>query len=427
MNSPKPRLWKNRNYRLLFSASAISNLGDGVAILAYPWLATLISRDPMHIAFVAFASRLPWFLLTLPAGVITDRLSHRKIMIWADVFRFVLTLAVVSLVVLGPELPGDTPNGAMILLLALAAFLLGSAEVLRDNTAQTILPGLVEDDDLPAANGQMWSAEQVIGQFIGPPLAGFLIALALPLPFVLDAVSFALAAGLVFYLKPRPVMPTPHKPAWAAMKEGLVWIRKRPLLVRLAVMTGLMNLGATISLTILVLFAQDIFDLGAAGYGLLLTSGALGGAIGGLVAPRIVAWIGQGWGLRISVGFIALESLLMGLANHVFFIALGLFLGVFGGMIWNVIAVPLRQRIVPPELLGRVNSVYRFVSWGTVPIGAILSGVLVTGFEVFTSHETALRLPYILVGGGFCLLTLYTFRKFSNASLKAGATQAIGA
>lgn len=414
-----PALGKNRNYRLLFGASAISNLGDGVAVLAYPWLATLISRDPMDIAFVAFASRLPWFLMTLPAGVITDRVAHRSLMIWADVFRFVLTLGVVALVVLGPELPLPEPGRGYILLLAGAAFLLGCAEVLRDNTSQTILPLLVRSRDLPRANGQLMSTEEVINQFIGPPLAGFLIALALPLPFALDAVSFGLAALLVFHLKPRPIGVREHKPALRAMKEGMVWLLKRPLLLRLAVVTGLMNLGATISLTILVLFAQDILGLGAASYGLVLTGGAFGGALGGLLGPRIVLLTGQGWGLRIAVGLITIESTLIGLANSAWVVAFALFLGVFGGMIWNVIAVPLRQRIVPPELLGRVNSVYRFISWGMIPIGAILAGVLVSVIDTFTSYETALRTPYFLVGAGFLLLTIYAILKFSNATITA--------
>ncbi len=413
---PAPSLWKNPDYRLIFSASAISNLGDGVAVVAFPWLATLLSRDPVDIAFVAFASSLPWFVFSLPAGVITDRLSHRLTMVWCDLFRCVLTLGVVALVMLGPDLPGTDTRGT-IPALALIAFLLGMAEVLRDNTAQTILPRLVHSRDLPSANGQLWSAESVLNQFIGPPLAGFLIAVALPLPFVLDALSFALAALLVMRLRPEPIAKQPRQPAFGAMKEGMVWIWQHPLMMRLAVMTGLMNLGATVSLTILVLFAQDILGLGPLGYGLVLTGGAVGGILGGLVAPRIVARIGDGWGLRVATISMALESALIGVAWHGSLVALGMFCGVFGGMIWNVIAVPLRQRIVPPELLGRVNSVYRFISWGMIPVGAMLAGLLVKGFEPLAGHETALRAPYFIVASGFLGLVFYAFRHFSNASI----------
>ncbi|HGG06284.1 MAG TPA: MFS transporter, partial [Aliiroseovarius sp.] len=352
-----------------------------------------------------------------PAGVITDRISHRPLMVWSDLFRFVLGFAVIALIFMGPDLPAQDPARWLILGLAAIVFCLGTAEVLHDNTAQTILPTLIDAVQLPRANGIMASAEQVIGQFIGPPLAGFLIALALPLPFWLDAISFLLAALLIMRLKPRVYERPPPQPVFAAMREGLVWIFKRPILVRLAVITGLMNLGATIYLTILVLFAQDILGLGAAEYGLLLTAGAAGGAVGGLVAPRLIDVIGAGWGLRLGVALIFLESLLIGLAHHPFTVALSLFTGMFGGMVWNVISVPLRQRIVPPELLGRVNSVYRFFAWGMIPAGALLAGILVRLVEPFASHETALRFPYFAVAGLFALLAVYTFLRFSNASV----------
>ena len=398
-----PSIWKNRNFRLLFTASAISNLGDGVAMVAYPWLATLISKDPLDIAFVAFASRLPWFLLALPAGVITDRIAHKKLLIGADIFRALLTLCVVALVVF-------TPSGRAIILLASVAFVLGAAEVLRDNTAQTILPQLVENRDLAKANGTMWSAEQIIGEFVGPPLAGLLIALALPLPFLLDAVSFAVSAGLVWRLRPRPIPAARQAPALAAMQEGMLWVWQHKLIFRLAMVTGFMNFAGTVSLTILVLFAQDILGVGALGYGLIMSFGAVGGGLGGLLAPRIVARIGEGWALRLAVGLIGVETAIIGAANHPAWVSFALFLTTFGSLLWNVVAVPLRQRETPPELLGRVNSVYRFISWGVIPLGAISAGLVVKGFNCFTDYETALRAPYFVLAGLFAIVAVYVFR-----------------
>ena len=90
--------WSLRNFRLLFSASAVSNLGDGVSALAVPWLATLITRDPMLIAAVAFATRLPWLLFSIPAGVWTDRVDRRRLMVQADLFRMLLTFGIVAMI-----------------------------------------------------------------------------------------------------------------------------------------------------------------------------------------------------------------------------------------------------------------------------------------------------------------------------------------
>ena len=398
-----PTLWKNRNFRLLFTATAISNLGDGVAMVAYPWLATLISKDPLDIAFVAFASRLPWFLLALPAGVITDRVSHKKLMVGADMFRALLTLCVVALVVF-------TPSSGAILLLAAAAFALGAAEVLRDNTAQTILPQLVNSEDRPKANGTLWSAEQIIGEFVGPPLAGFLIALALPLPFALDALSFALAAWLVWRLRPRPTPATPHAPALEAMKEGMRWVWRHKLIFRLAMVTGFLNFAWAMALTILVLFSQDLLGVEALGYGLILSFGAVGGGLGGLLAPPIIKRIGESWALRIAVILTGGQMVITGLATHAAWLGFALFLGSFGSLLWNVVAVPLRQRAAPPELLGRVNSVYRFISWGIIPLGALSAGLMVKGFNQFTSYETALRAPYFVLASLFILAVIYVFK-----------------
>lgn len=144
----------NRNYRLLFSASATSNLADGIALVAIPWLATLFTRDPVLVAAVATAGRLPWLLFALPAGVWTDRADRRQLMVRADLARVALALCLVGLILSAPPLPlaedaGLTP----VLALACLAFLLGTAEVVRDNAAQTVLPSLVRPDDLEDANG----------------------------------------------------------------------------------------------------------------------------------------------------------------------------------------------------------------------------------------------------------------------------------
>lgn len=125
-------LLTNRPYRLLFSASAISNLGDGISALAFPWLASVITKDPFLISLVAFAQRLPWLLFTLPAGALTDRFDRRTIMVQTDLFRCLLTCGVIAVIL---SLPDAGPTHALppILALSALAMLLGTAEVLRDN------------------------------------------------------------------------------------------------------------------------------------------------------------------------------------------------------------------------------------------------------------------------------------------------------
>ena len=195
------------SYWKLWTASVVSNLGDGVSVIAYPWLASALTRDPIHIAAVAVVTRLPWLLFALPAGVITDRVDRRRLVAWMDVSRFLFTLGIAAAVLvtqadLSP--PADIASGAaeppgsaglLLVLVYLAAFLLGTAEVLRDNSAQTLLPSIVEKDNLEKANGRMWGAEMVMNSFVGPPLAGILLAVSFALPFFVDAASFAVSAS----------------------------------------------------------------------------------------------------------------------------------------------------------------------------------------------------------------------------------------
>ncbi len=405
----------NKNYRLLFTATAISNLGDGISALAFPWLATLITRDPMLIALVAAATRLPWFLFAIPAGVITDRANRQRLMVQADTLRLLLTLGVVALILSGPALPLPDSDGqafTLILGLCAAAFLLGSAEVIRDNAAQTALPSIVDKQHLEVANGQMWSIEQIMGQFVGPPLAGLLIAYAVPLPFAVDAVTFAIAAWCVWLITmpARTAVKLPNG-FWQQMREGMAWIYAHKLILRLAIMLGVLNMMHMVAFTVLVLFSQEILELGPAGYGTLLTAGAAGGVIGGIIAPRITSRLGVEASVVIALLVFSAEYLAIYLTSNTYVVATALFVGMLAAVSWSVVTVSLRQRTIPDELLGRVNSIYRFIGWGTMPVGSLIGGGLVALFEPELGRETALRLPFLVSAiGGFGLFVYGIFK-----------------
>lgn len=401
-------LRRNRNFRLLLSASAVSNLGDGVSAVAFPWLASLLTRDALLISLVAMAGRLPWFLFSLPAGVYTDKTDRRRLMVRADIVRMALTLGIVAMVLSLPTLPlaADIGTGP-ILGLALVSFLLGTAEVLRDNAAQTVLPSIVDHADLERANGQMWSAEQVMSQFAGPPLAGAMIAAGVALPFGFDAMTFAVAATLVWLvmLPPRPARPAQR--FWPALREGIVWMADHRLILRLALMLGVVNASYTAILTILVLYAQEVLGLDALGYGVLLTAGAAGGVIGGLIAPAIAARVGMRFSLCASLAVFAAAHLILALTHSAWLAGVALFIEALAGMLWNVVTVSFRQRTIPDELLGRVNSIYRFFGWGAMPIGALAGGMLVNAAESPLGRDLALRLPMFAAAAVVGLLAAY--------------------
>ena len=388
---------RNRNYRLLFSAAAVSSLGDGVSLLALPWLATLVTRDALLIAAVTAAGRLPWFVFSLPAGVLTDRGDRRRMMARADLASCLLTFGIVALILRLPALP--LPGGALPWIAALSAltFLLGTAEVLHENAAQTILPEMVPHADLEQANSQIWSVQQVMKAFVGPPLAGALIALAVPAPFAFDAASFALAGLAVWCiaLPVRQALPA-SRGFWREFGEGARWlIAHRPIL-QLALMLGVLNLVSAMATTALVIYAQELLGLDAARYGLLLTAGAAGGVAGGLTAPWVARRLGQGRTLALALALMPFPYLALWLGHSVTVAALALFAEVVAGMLWNVVTVSLRQRAVPPPLLGRVNSLYRFFGWGMMPLGALLAGGLIAALTPVLGRPEALRSLYLL-------------------------------
>lgn len=395
-----PLLIRNRNYRLLFSAGALTNLGDGFIMLALPWLATLMAANAVAIAAVAAAGRLPWLLFALPAGVIIDRTDRRKLIARADLLRAAIVLAIMMLAL------ADPVAGAIWVLVGLA-FVLGSAEVLRDSAAQTILPAIVEPEDLEAANGQLWSTEQLTGQFIGPPLAGVLIAAGIGLPFGLDAALLVLAAGLVWLISLPPqvsINPSFRK----ALMEGISYMRSDRLLLRLAVVLGCANFLAMAVLTIQVLLAREVLGLSAAGYGLVLSAGAVGAITGSLLAPLATRRWGVQPCLYVSVAVWAAGYATLGLGNSGIVMGVALFSIMAAAMLWNVITVSWRQRRIPMELLGRVNSIYRFFGWGSMPLGALAGGVVVAALGGELGREMAIRAPFVLAGVLCALLLVYT-------------------
>ncbi len=419
MQAAKTKLLRNRQYRLFLQAAAVSNLGDGIALLALPWLASLLTRDAAMIALVTAALRLPWLLFSIPAGLMADRIDRRTLVLWADALRFIVLLLLVLGLSRLPSFDQFEVSQANSLVYALAgvAFFLGVAEVLRDNTAQTLLPAIVADKDLEKANGQLWSAEQVAGQFLGPPLAGWLILQTTTSAFAVNAICVFLAWVLVFQIRlPRQQTLKAKHNIWQQTKEAFGWLNSHVQMLRLALMLGVLNFLAVGSLTVLILFSQDVLGLSAAQHGFLLISGAVGGVVGGFLCPPIISRLGGTRSVNLALVLFALPFLMIALTDQVLWVAFALFIEMFAAILWNVVTVSLRQRLIPSELLGRVNSVYRLIGWGMMPLGALSAGILVEAVDGWLSHEDSLRFYYAMAFFVSLLMIIYGWLKLRIAS-----------
>src|SRR4051794_30647844 len=260
---PMARRRLGGNFVRLWTAGAVSNLGDGVVLAAMPLLAASLSRSPTVVALVAAAGSLPWLLFSLVGGAIADRTDRRRTMSIVDGMRFVAMAA------LGIALLTDAES---IVLLVIVSFALGMAETVFDNASQAILPSLVRADALETANGRLEGAQIVTNQFVGPPLGAWLFGLAAAAPFFLDAGSFLFAAGLVLTLRGsfRPERDVAATSMRADIAEGIRWLVRHRVLRTLAIALGIINFVGMAAMTVLVLYARDVLHLTNLQYGLLL-------------------------------------------------------------------------------------------------------------------------------------------------------------
>lgn len=393
------------NFWKLLTSSALSNLADGVFKLALPLVAIRYTQEPVLIAGLSLVLTLPWLLFALQAGAIADRLDRRKIMLAANIARAVLVLAVTASVLVGLE---------SIWVLYAIALLVGTTETLYDTSAQSILPQVVQRSQLSRANGRLYAAEMTSNQFIGPPLGGFLVAASAVVAFATPAGLWLLAVVALVLVRGEFRI-TRDAPASmrAEIMVGLRFLWSNSVLRTLAFMTGLFNLTSSAAFAIFVLYAvgpTSAMGLSEFEAGILFTTTAIGSLIGSFAAEHMERAIGRSLSLIVAIVGGALLLLVPAFTTNPFTVGAGFFIGGFGIVLWNVVAVSLRQRITPDKLLGRVNSGYRLLAWGTMPLGAALGGVL--------GQFLGLVPVFLITGFGTLGLLAFMFR-LTNAAMDA--------
>jgi MFS family permease len=400
---PHPSL--GRDFNKLWAASAVSNLGDGVALLAAPLLAAALTRDPALVAGLSFAQHLPWLLFALLSGALADRLDRRYAMAAVAACRGLLIGALGVAVLL---------RVASLPLLYMVVFLLGAGETLFDTAAVTVLPELVPPAALPRANARLAGTLTVTNQFLGPPLGGILFALAAALPFLLGAGGLAAAAALILALqgtfKVARAVDAPASDLRAEIVAGIRWLWRHRLLRTLALALALLNITLVAQVSIMVLFAQERLGLGAMGYGVLVATYGIGGVAGSLVAHRVIAWLGAGRTLRLAICIETATPAALALTHSP--LLAGAVLTFFGAhaVVWGALLTSLRQELAPAGLRGRVESAYRLLEYGGAAPGALLGGLLADRF--------GLTAPFWLGAATGALLIPLVWSTFSEAMVR---------
>jgi MFS family permease len=389
--APLSPLWRNRDYMLLWTGQLVSQLGSGVSQIAYPLLILALTHSPAKAGIAGALYSLPYLVLSLPAGALVDRWDRKRVMILCDAGRCAAL--------------GSIPIAYVLGHLTLAQLYIttateGSLFVLFNIAEVACLPRVVPGPQIPTASAQN-EGGTVATLLVAPPLGGILFALARSIPFAVDAVSYAASVISLSLIETtfQGERTAQRRSLRTEIMEGVRWLWGQKLIRFMAFLTGGLNLTGAASFLPVIVIAQHQ-GASPAAIGLILSIGSVGGLLGAFLAPRIQRKFGFGQVIVSCVWLGALIYPLLIVAPHP--VLLGV---VMAGMfvtspIYNAVQFGYRLQIIPDELQGRVNSVFRLIAFGFQPLGAALSGVLITA--IGAQHTVA---AFALVGVGLALAT----------------------
>ena len=362
-------VWRNADYLRLWAGQVASAIGSQVSGLALPLLVLALTHSPAKAGGLAALRGLPYLLLCLPAGALVDRWDPRRVMLACDTGR-ALALASVPLVLVFGHLG--------LLQLCLVTITEGTLFVFFNQAESNCLVRVVTKEQLGAAVAQNQAGDG-ISALIGPSLGGLLYGLGQGVPFLTNAVTYALSVIALLLLKTdvRPAVradsPPPH--LGLEIAEGLRWLYGHTVIRFIAVLTGGLMCCCAGWTLILIVLAQR-FGASPLTIGLLTATGGAAGIAGSLLVvplqkrfkfgPLLIgaSWV---WAVTWLLYAFAPNLIVLGIVNALSIIVVPIYFG-------SQYAYRLKQ--IPDHLQGRVNSVFRLIAFGSGPVGLAVTGVL---------------------------------------------------
>lgn len=372
-------LFRQRDFLHLWCAESVSQLGSQVSLLALPLVAiTLLHATTFQVGALTAVEMSPFVLIGLLAGAIVDRLPRRPVLVWCDIGRaFALSSIPISYAF-------DALTYAQLLAVV---FVTGTLTVFFDVAYQSILPALVEHEQIVEGNAKL-EISRSGAQLAGPGLGGLLVQwIGAASAITADAVSFVVSAvflrGIRAQEPPIEVTAADEVSRLRALgreiREGLGYVLHHRVLRMIAGSTATSNFFSSMSFAVFLLYAVRERHYSAGLVGLVFSLGNVGVLVAALTAGRLTEKIrlGRAIWLGMFVGQIGTLVIALAPAHHAlpYFIAAWLGFG-FGGTLYNIDQVSLRQAITPDRMQGRMNASMRFMVWGTMPFGSLAGGVL---------------------------------------------------
>jgi MFS family permease len=366
-------LWQHRDFLSLWGAETISQFGTQVTLLALPLVAIVtLDESAFRVALLTTAEFLPFLLFTLPAGVWVDRLPRRPILIVANLGRAAALLSV----------PVAHWVGVLtIWQLYGVAFAVGVGTVFFDLAYMSYLPRLVGRAELVEGNAKLETSRSV-AQVGGPGLGGILVsALTAPVAIAVDAVSYLVSALLMGRIHTAEAVASrdERRSLRAELREGLGYVFRHPYQRAIVGAVAISNFFGQLVFAILLVFAVRELGLSAAAIGVILSLGSVGALLAAVTARRIGDRLGVGRTILVAAFLFGPGTLLIAVAPVDYaagFIIAAIAIVGYGGTLFNVTMISLVQAITPDRILGRANASRRFVVWGVIPVGGVVSGLL---------------------------------------------------
>jgi MFS family permease len=374
-----PSIFRDHNFRQLFNAHLVSEIGSQISMVALPLVALLtLDANPFQVGLLYAAQTAAFAVFGLPAGVWVDRLPRKPVLITADVARAALLGSV----------PLAWATGHLTLFqLYVVALCSSTATVFFDVAYQSYLPTLVGQERLIDGNSKLEVVHST-AQIGGPGVGGWLINLvSAPAAIIADALSFVGSAVFIRRIsapEPRRSEETsvqkPQRSSLASdMRDGLRFVFGNPTLRVIAIRSSLANLAFSAITSLQTVFLVQEVGISPGFFGTLVSAGAVGGLVGGFLVGPLSERIGSArliWVAPLVCQPFALLIPLSGRGVDLGYFVIGMFVLSIGVVLYNVSQLSFRQRITPDHMLGRMNATMRFVVWGTMPIGSLVGGFL---------------------------------------------------
>ena len=361
-------LWRNRDYMLLWSGQAVSLTGTVISQTAFPLLVWDLTHSAAQVGLVGGLGTIPYVFLSLLAGALVDRWDRKRVMILCDAGRALNLVSVLAALMLGH---------LTVIQLCINALVEGTFFVFFNLSEVACLPRVVAKEQLPAATAQNEST-MGITTLLGPLLGGALYGVRQVLPFLADAVSYVVSVCSLLFIKTKfqQERTQERRKLYIEIKEGLVWLWRQPLIRYMAFLTGGLNLVNAGFIPILVVLVKQQHGSSLI-YGVILTIGGVGAIAGALLGTPIQKRFRFGTVIISTVWVGALLWPLYAIAPNPIILGVIAALSFINGPVYNVVQFSYRLALIPDELQGRVNSVFRLLAFGFQPLGWIVTGVLI--------------------------------------------------